>query len=108
MFHSKTRTTLCQLILSHLQHLLYHRWKTAIFQKSSILYALHKAQRVIANAPNRRAIICEGQIDTIRCHAAGFETAVASQGTAFTEEHVRILKRYADSAVMVFEGAFEY
>ena len=77
--------------------------ETPIFQKSSILYALHKAQRAIANAPNRRAIICEGQIDTIRCHAAGFETAVASQGTAFTEEHVRILKRYADSVVLVFD-----
>ena len=77
--------------------------ETMVFQKSSILYALHKAQRAIANAPNRRAIICEGQIDTIRCHSAGFETAVASQGTAFTEEHVRILKRYADSVVMVFD-----
>ena len=78
--------------------------ETPVFQKSSILYALHRAQRAIANAPNRRAIVCEGQIDTIRCHAAGFQTAVASQGTAFTEEHVRILKRYADSAVMVFDS----
>ena len=78
--------------------------ETPVFQKSAILYALHRAQRAIANAPNRRAIICEGQIDTIRCHAAGFQTAVASQGTAFTEEHVRILKRYADSAVMVFDS----
>ena len=78
--------------------------ETLVFQKSAILYALHRAQRAIANAPNRRAIICEGQIDTIRCHAAGFQTAVASQGTAFTEEHVRILKRYADSAVMVFDS----
>lgn len=77
--------------------------ETLVFQKSSILYALHKAQRAIANAPHRRAIICEGQIDTIRCHAAGFENTVASQGTAFTEEHVRILKRYADSVVMVFD-----
>lgn len=77
--------------------------ETPIFQKSSILYGLHKAQRAIASAVNRRAIICEGQIDTIRCHAAGFATAVASQGTAFTEEHVRLLKRYADSVVMVFD-----
>ncbi len=78
--------------------------ETPVFVKSSVLYALDKAQRAIAAAPNRRAIICEGQIDTIRCHACGFDTAVASQGTAFTEEHVRILKRYADSAVMVFDS----
>lgn len=77
--------------------------ETTIFQKGSILYALHRAQRAIVREPNRRAIICEGQIDTIRCHSAGFESAVASQGTAFTEEHVRLLKRYADSVVLVFD-----
>ncbi len=77
--------------------------ETAIFQKGAVLYALHRAQRAIVREPNRRAIICEGQIDTIRCHSAGFESAVASQGTAFTEEHVRLLKRYADSVVLVFD-----
>lgn len=77
--------------------------ETAIFIKSRTLYALDKAQRHIVAAPNRQALVCEGQIDTIRCHAAGYPTAVASQGTAFTEEHVALLKRYADSAVLVFD-----
>lgn len=75
--------------------------ETLLFKKSRILYALDKARRFIVES--REAIICEGQIDVIRCHQAGFKAAVASQGTAFTEEHVRILKRYADSVVIVFD-----
>ena len=78
--------------------------ETDIFIKSRTLYALDKAAAKIAKHPNREAIICEGQIDVIRCHASGFETAVASQGTAFTKEHVMLLKKYADSAVLVFDG----
>jgi len=78
--------------------------ESPIFSKSAILYGLDKAQRAITAAPGRRAIVCEGQIDVIRCHASGFATAVASQGTAFTMEHVRLLKRYADSAVLVFDS----
>ena len=59
----------------------------------------------IANAkPVREAIVCEGQIDVVRCHACGFDTAVASQGTAFTSEHVQILKKVADAAVLVFDA----
>lgn len=77
--------------------------ETDIFKKSRVLYALDKAQRKIVAAPHREAIICEGQIDVIRCHACGFDRAVASQGTAFTEEHAKLLKRYADSAVLVFD-----
>ena len=78
--------------------------ETPIFQKSRILYALDKARAAIVRNPRREAIVCEGQIDVIRCHAGGFETAVASQGTAFTKEHVELLKRYADSVLLVFDG----
>lgn len=78
--------------------------ETDIFKKSHTLYALHLARAAIVKAARREAIICEGQIDVIRCHAFGFNTAVASQGTAFTKEHVEILKRYADSVVLVFDG----
>lgn len=78
--------------------------ETDIFTKSRILYALDKAAAKIVKHPRREAIICEGQIDVIRCHASGFETAVASQGTAFTKEHVSLLKRHADSVVLVFDG----
>jgi len=51
-----------------------------------------------------KPLFCEGQIDVIRCHQAGFKTAVAAQGTAFTEDHARILKRYADGVVLVFDS----
>ncbi|MBI2440992.1 MAG: DNA primase [Lentisphaerae bacterium] len=73
--------------------------ETALFRKGHVLYALDKARRAIVEA--RAAIVCEGQIDVIRCHLAGFPTAVAAQGTAFTADHARILKRYADSVVLV-------
>ncbi len=78
--------------------------ETEIFTKSRVLYALDKAAAKIVKHPRREAIVCEGQIDVIRCHASGFETAVASQGTAFTKEHVTLLKRHADSVVLVFDG----
>ncbi len=78
--------------------------ETDIFKKSQTLYGLHLARAAIVKAARREAIVCEGQIDVIRCHASGFTAAVASQGTAFTKEHVEILKRYADSAVLVFDG----
>ena len=76
--------------------------ETPIFQKGRILYAMDKARKPIADA--QEALLCEGQIDVIRCHQAGFSTAVASQGTAFTDEHAHILKRYADSVLIVFDG----
>ena len=78
--------------------------ETEIFTKSHVLYALDKAAAKIVKHPHREAIICEGQIDVIRCHACGFETAVASQGTAFTQEHIALLKKHADSVVLVFDG----
>ncbi len=78
--------------------------ETPIFRKSNILFALDQAAGNITKAARREAIVCEGQIDVIRCHACGFNTAVASQGTSFTVEHVQLLKRCADSVVLVFDG----
>ena len=76
--------------------------ETAVFRKSRILFGLDKAKREILDA--RTVLLCEGQIDCIRCHLAGFRNTVASQGTAFTEEHARLLKRYADHAVIVLDA----
>ncbi len=78
--------------------------ETPIFRKSDVLYALDQAAGNIVNAPGRGAIVCEGQIDVIRCHACGFNTAVAGQGTAFTAEHVQLLRRCADSVTLVFDA----
>ena len=76
--------------------------ETPVFKKSRILYGLHRARRAMAD--QREAIICEGQIDVIRCHSAGFNTAIAAQGTAFTEQHARMVRRYADSVVIAFDS----
>lgn len=75
---------------------------TPLFHKSRVLYAMDKARKNIAESGE--AIICEGQIDVIRCHIAGFTSAVAAQGTAFTEDHARIIKRYADGVIIVFDS----
>ena len=77
--------------------------ETLIFKKSNVLFGFDKAAGNIAKSPHREAIVCEGQIDTIRLHLSGFPVAVASQGTAFTEEHARMLKRVADQVTLVFD-----
>ncbi len=76
--------------------------ETPIFQKGRIVFALDKAKRAIIEAG--RAVVCEGQIDTISCHEAGIENVVAPQGTALTEQHARILKRHAEEVVLMFDA----
>ena len=77
--------------------------ETLVFKKSNVLFGFDKAAGPIAKSPHHEAIVCEGQIDTIRLHVSGFPVAVASQGTAFTEEHARMLKKVADQVVLVFD-----
>lgn len=76
--------------------------ETAIFQKGKILFALDKAKKAILE--EKLAIVCEGQLDTITCHESGFPNVVAPQGTAFTEQHARILKRHTDEVILMFDG----
>lgn len=76
--------------------------ETVLFHKSRILYALDRARKAIVDSSE--ALICEGQIDVIRCHQKGFRNAVAAQGTAFTEAHARMIKRYADSVTLIFDS----
>ena len=77
--------------------------ETLIFKKSNVLFGFDKAAGNIAKSAHHEAIVCEGQIDTIRLHISGFPVAVASQGTAFTEEHVKMLKKVADQVILVFD-----
>ena len=77
--------------------------ETLIFKKARTFFAFDKARHSIVKAPHREAIICEGQIDCIRLHINGFTNAVAPLGTAFTEEHASLLKKAADSALLVFD-----
>jgi DNA primase len=76
--------------------------ETAIFTKSKIFYGLDKSKRAILDAGY--AIVCEGQLDLIACFSNGVPNVLAPQGTAFTEQHARILKRYANEAVLCFDS----
>src|ERR1700722_3000105 len=76
--------------------------ETAIFTKSKIFFGLDKSKRAILDAGY--AIICEGQLDLIACFMSGVQNIVAPQGTAFTDQHARIIKRYANEVVLCFDS----
>jgi DNA primase len=76
--------------------------ETPIFTKSKVFFGLDKSKRAILDAGV--AIICEGQLDLIACFMGGVQNIVAPQGTAFTDQHARILKRYADEVVLCFDS----
>ena len=76
--------------------------ETPVFIKSKILFGLNKSKRAIIEAES--AIVCEGQIDLMRCWQKGIRNIVASQGTAFTDHHARILKRIAKEVVICFDA----
>ena len=76
--------------------------ETPVFRKSNILYALPLARKAIQE--RNMVILCEGQLDTIAMHRAGLECTVAPQGTAFTDEQARILKRYTDRVYLAFDS----
>lgn len=77
--------------------------ETLIFKKSRTFFAFDEARKHIVKDPHREAIICEGQIDCIRLHASGYNTAIAPLGTAFTEDHAVMLHRVADTALLCFD-----
>jgi DNA primase len=76
--------------------------ETPLFTKSRILFGLDKTKRAILD--KRSAIVCEGQIDLIRCYEFGIRNVVAPQGTAFTELQGRLLKRYCDEVILCFDA----
>jgi DNA primase len=76
--------------------------ETAIYSKSKTLYGLNWAKSDIA--AHDQVIVCEGYTDVIGFHQAGVPRAVATCGTALTEEHVRRLKRYASRVVLAFDA----
>jgi DNA primase len=76
--------------------------ETPIFTKSKVFFGLDKSKRAILDAGF--AVICEGQLDLIACFMAGIQNIVAPQGTAFTDQHARILKRYVNEVVLCFDS----
>jgi DNA primase len=76
--------------------------ETAIYAKSKTFYGLNWAKGDIVAA--NQVIVCEGYTDVIGFHRAGLGRAVATCGTALTEVHVRLLKRYASRVVLAFDA----
>ncbi len=74
--------------------------ETPIFDKRRNLYGLNYARR----ARSSNIILCEGYMDVIAMHQAGFTQAVASLGTAFTAEQAALLRRYTDNVLLAYDS----
>lgn len=74
--------------------------ETKLFDKSRNLYGLNYAR----TSREKYMLICEGYMDVIALHQAGFTNAVASLGTAFTSQHAVLLKRYTDQVILTYDS----
>ena len=74
--------------------------ETKLFDKSRNLYGLNYAR----TSREKYMLLCEGYMDVIAMHQAGFTNAVASLGTALTEQHAMLLKRYTDQVVLTYDS----
>lgn len=74
--------------------------ETPVYSKRRVLYALNLAKK--SKRPN--IILCEGNIDVITLHQAGFDNAVASMGTALTTEQIRLLSRYTKEIILCYDN----
>ncbi|MFB7663888.1 DNA primase [Kitasatospora sp. NPDC056138] len=83
--------------------------ETPLYKKSQVLYGIDLAKKEIAKSG--RAVVVEGYTDVMACHLAGVTTAVATCGTAFGEDHIKIIRRllmdtstYRGETVFTFDG----
>ena len=76
--------------------------ETAIFKKGEILYNYHRAKESCRK--KNVVIITEGFMDVIRCHSVGVTNVVAAMGTAFTKEHVMLIRKLARDVILCFDG----
>ncbi len=74
--------------------------ETPVFSKRSNLFAINLAKKSKAGY----IILTEGNIDVVSLHQSGFDSAVASLGTSFTDEQARLIKRYADEVVLCYDA----
>ena len=76
--------------------------QTKLFNKSRLLYGYHLAKEDIYK--KKQLIVCEGYLDVIMFHQAGFSTAVATLGTALTSEHLPLLKKGDPKVILAYDG----
>ena len=74
--------------------------ETMLFDKSRNLYGLNYAR----TSRKKYMMLCEGYMDVISMHQAGYTNAVASLGTALTEQHAALLKRYTDQVILTYDS----
>lgn len=75
---------------------------TPLYKKSRVLYGMHHAKNAISKL--RKAVLVEGYLDVVACHRAGVTNALASLGTALSEEHARLLKRWCESVTILYDS----
>lgn len=75
--------------------------ESPLYHKSHVLYGLHRALKDMRE--RKRVVVVEGYFDVLACHRVGVTETVATCGTALTEEHARMLKRYVDRVVLCLD-----
>ncbi|MFJ4016970.1 DNA primase [Microbacterium sp. NPDC090014] len=84
--------------------------ETPIYKKAQVLYGLDLAKRDISRGDPRRVVVVEGYTDVMACHLAGLTTAIATCGTAFGTDHIKVLRRVmgddnaSGEVVFTFDG----
>jgi len=76
--------------------------ETPLFTKGKVLYGLNKTKRDLIE--KNAAIVCEGQLDLISAYEAGVRHVIAPQGTAFTSDQARLLRRFVETVLLCFDS----
>lgn len=75
---------------------------TPLYRKGRVLYGMHRALDALKD--EKRAVLVEGYLDVIACHRAGVRSAVASLGTSLSEEHAKLLRRWCEEVVILYDA----
>ena len=75
---------------------------TPLYRKSKVLYGMYRARHAFGK--DKRAILVEGYLDVIACHKAGVTGALASLGTALSEDHAKLLNRWVEEVVVLYDS----
>ena len=75
---------------------------SALYSKRNVLFGFYESLKAMKE--NRKIIICEGNFDVISLHQAGLNYSCATCGTALTDEHIKMIKRYCDSIYLLFDS----
>ena len=78
--------------------------ESACFKKGELLYGAHRAFPMMRRAGIGELILCEGQMDVLRCHQSGIFRTVATSGTALTQKQAKIIAKNAESVLLAYDG----